>query len=195
MIIPFFMNSFRIKKENHREINSRQMNNDETHIYKVSDRRQLRMLAGPLVFVSIYLICLVIALVLNPDRVNFAICAGAFFLLIITGPAFYLHYSYFMKSRFQELHLHENYIEILEENKLKYTIHKKDVQGIELFAAPGYMDGGIGRGMIGKYNYMEIKTADFTVQINNLLFPDLRWLTQNFFDISPVHHIRAFAQY
>lgn len=189
------MNSFRIRKQNYKEIDSRHMNNDETHIYKVSDKRQLRLLTVPLIYVFIYLICLVIALILDPGSVNFAICAGAIFLLIFTGPAFYLHYTYFIKSRFQELHLHENFIEIFEENKLKFTIHKKDVLSIELFAAPGYMDGATGRGTIGKYNYMELKTVDFTVQINNLLFPDLKWLTQNFFDIHPVHRIRSFAQY
>jgi len=169
--------------------------NDDIYSYKVSNKDHLRLSSTSLFYLFVFLIGTCAAFIFYPrkeaDLVTFT---GIILLLAFTGPAFYLHYVYFTKSQHQELRLHDDFFELFEENVLKFKIRKKDAQNIHLFMSPTYIESGIARGIPWmEYNYMEIKTSTDTIQINNLLYPDLKQLALNYFDITPIYHQSYFA--
>jgi len=169
--------------------------NDDIYSYKVSNKDHLRLSSTSLFYLFVYLVCACAAFIFYPRKeADFVIFIGIILLLVFTGPAFYLHYLYFMKSQHQELRLHDDFFELFEEDVLKFKIQKKDIQNIHLFMSPTYIESGIARGVpFMEYNYMEIKTSTDTIQINNLLYPDLKHLALNFFDITPIYHQSYFA--
>ncbi|MET4142583.1 hypothetical protein [Pedobacter sp. UYP1] len=169
--------------------------NPDFHSYKISNKGHLRLLSSSLFYLGAYLVCSFAALIFYAgDSSIFAIFVGAILLLVFTGPAYYLHYKYFLRSQHQELRLHKNFMEIFENGLLKFTISKKDIQRIQIFMSPAYIAYGTTSGMpFHEHNYMEIETSNTTVQINNLLFPDLKYLAQNFFDTKPIYHESYFA--
>ena len=170
------------------------MADDIFYSYKVSGNGHFRLLNPSLSTLLFGLIAAMIFVICCERAQYIFLCAILFILFIWTGPAFYLHYRYYMKSRYQELRLRESSLEIFENGVLTFKIFKKDVECIHLFMSPALIEDEIpARAPLLAYNYMEINTANFSVQINNLLFPDLKYLARYYFDKSPIYHKRIFA--
>jgi len=162
--------------------------------YKVTGNGHFRLL-NPSLSILLFGLVGAMILVVRMERCQYIVlCVILFMLFIWIGPAFYLHYRYYLQSRYQELRLREDSLEIFENGILTFIIFKKDVETIHLFMSPALVEDEIPtRIPSAAYNYMEINTANFTVQINNLLFPDLKYLARYYFDKSPIYHKRIFA--
>jgi len=170
------------------------MTDDIFTSYKVTCNGHFRLLNVSLSILLFGLVGDLIVIIRDERSRNFMLCVIMVMLFIWIGPAFYLHYRYYLKSRYQELRLRENSLEIFENGILTFTIFKKDVETIHLFMSPALVEDKIpASAPLLAYNYMEINTANFSVQINNLLFPDLKYLARYYFDKSPIYHKRIFA--
>ncbi|MBB6272723.1 hypothetical protein HDF26_003180 [Pedobacter cryoconitis] len=162
--------------------------------YKVSIKDHWRLLSYPLIFILSFLLFMIYLLIVRFNGYQFIIFSSITIVIIAYGPAFLLHYNYYTKSKNSELVLHHNYLEVFKNKKSEHKIAKADILSIHIYMCPTYIDYGISGGMpMFEYNYLEIKTLDSNIIINNMIYPDLKKLSQTYFDIHPIFHKTFFS--
>ena len=164
--------------------------------YKISNKDHWRLLSSSLIFISAFLLFVIYASLIQFNGYHFIIFFSSLITIVAYGPAFYLHYNYYSKSKDSELVLYEDFLEIYENKNLKYKIVKTSIISIDIFMCPTYIEHNVSGGVpFFEYNYIEIKTSELPtpITINNMIYPNLKKLSQSYFDIKPSYHKTFFA--
>ncbi|MET4082268.1 hypothetical protein ABIB40_002226 [Pedobacter sp. UYP30] len=167
-----------------------------TATYRVTLANHLRLLKNLLFFIGGFLLTLVYFYLTNYK--DFKILAIIMSIMTICWcvPSLILHYNYYEQAKDLTIIEHEEFFEVFKHQQPEIRIEKKDTIVIDLYIGTNMMlyNSNFGKFPTGEYCYAIIKTPTDTIILNNLIYPDVKYLPQRFPEVKASYHKTGFAK-
>lgn len=165
-------------------------------IYNINFKSHFRLSKTALLYTFIAAISILIVLLQNKIDTAFIVKIILAITIILNGPAFFLHFSYYLENKNWIIKEYEEVIEIYMTNEKCIKIDKNNIISIDVYMAPSFINYGTTTGLPTEdYHVVKFTIKDEEIIITNLIYQDIKKLSSKFVNIKPQFNKTIFANF